>query len=183
MNDQLKEQLSAFMDGEADDLRVIESLRQHDESRSTWASFHLIRDVLSQHYVADAYGLADRVAQALKDEPTVLAPKPWFKLKPKKVLRHASGAAIAATIAVAAILVVRQSPEVPQDIPHFALGPVTTQPVRLTTAAVNKLSSYIVSHNEYSASTRFKGMLPYTRIVSYTPGQGDAQPSLADDKK
>lgn len=181
MNDQLKEKLSAFMDGEGDDLRVIDGLRQHDEARSSWMSYHLIRDVMSQHYVSGSHVLAGRVAAALQHEPTVLAPKRWYK--PKKLLRHASGAAIAATIAAVAILVVRQSPEVPQDIPNFAVGPITTQPVRLTTAAENKLNGYIVSHNEYSASTRFKGMLPYTRIVSYTQGQGYAQPSIADVKK
>lgn len=181
MNDQLKEKLSAFMDGEADDLRVIDGLCQSGEAHSSWMSYHLVRDVMSQHYVAGAHELAGRVAAALKDEPTVLAPKRWYQ--PKKLLRHASGAAIAATIAAVAILVVRQSPEIPQDIPHFAVGPITTQPVRLTTAAENKLNGYIVSHNEYSASTRFKGMLPYTRIVSYTQGQGYAQPSIANVKK
>ena len=103
--------------------------------------------------------------------------------KPKQILRHASGMAIAATIATVAILVVRQSPEIPQDMPNFAVGPITQQPVRLTTAAENKLNSYIVSHNEYSASSRIKGMLPYTRIVSYTQGQGFAQPSIANVKK
>jgi sigma-E factor negative regulatory protein RseA len=181
MNDQIKEKLSAFMDNEDNDQRVIDSLRQHEELRSTWATYHLIRDVMTQHYVAGAQELAGRVAAALQHEPTVLAPKRWYK--PAKLLRHASGMAIAATIATVAILVVRQTPEVPQDMPRFAVGPITQQPVRLTTAAENKLNSYIVSHNEYSASSRIKGMLPYTRIVSYTQGQGFAQPSIANVKK
>jgi len=181
MNDQLKEMLSAFMDGEADEPRAIDSLRSNEEARSSWTSYHLIRDVMTQHYVAGACGLSGRVAAALQNEPTVLSPKRWFKQK--KVMRQASGAAIAATIAVVAILVVRQSPQVPQDMPNFAVGPITQQPVRLTTAAENKLSGYIVSHNEYSASTRIKGMLPYTRIVSYAPPQGYAQPAVADVKK
>jgi sigma-E factor negative regulatory protein RseA len=181
MNDQLKETLSAFMDGEADGTRVIDNLRQHDEARSAWASYHLIRDVITQHYVAGSQQIADRVAAALQEEPTVLAPKRWFKQN--KLLRHASGAAIAATIATVAILVVRQSPEIPLDMPNFAVAPITQQPVRLTAAAESKLSGYIVSHNEYSASTRFKGMLPYTRIVSYTEAQGLAQPAIANAKK
>lgn len=181
MSDQNKERLSAFMDGEAADASVIESLRQHDDTRSTWASYHLIRDVMTQHYVPGAQDLAGRVSAALQNEPTVLAPKRWYK--PKQLLRHASGAAIAATIATVAILVVRQSPELPQDTPNFAVGPITQQPVRLTAAVENKLSGYIVSHNEYSASTRMKGMLPYTRIVSYTQGQGFAQPALVNVEK
>lgn len=181
MNDHIKEKLSAFMDNEDIDQTVIDSLHKHDELRSAWASYHLIRDVMSQHYVVGADALAGRVAAALQNEPTVLAPKRWYK--PKQILRHASGMAIAATIATVAILVVRQSPEIPQDMPNFAVGPITQQPVRLTTAAENKLNSYIVSHNEYSASSRIKGMLPYTRIVSYTQGQGFAQPSIANVKK
>ena len=181
MNDKIKEKLSAFMDNEDIDQHVIDSLRQHDEVRSTWANYHLIRDVMSQHYVVGAQELAGRVAAALQNEPTVLAPKRWFK--PQQLLRHASGMAIAATIATVAILVVRQSPEIPQDMPNFAVGPITQQPVRLTTAAENKLNGYIVSHNEYSASTRIKGMLPYTRIVSYTQGQGLAKTAIDDAKK
>ena len=181
MNDQIKEKLSAFMDGEADDQRVIDSLRQHDEARSTWATYHLIRDVMTQHYVPGSHALAGRVAAALQNEPTILAPKRWFK--PKQLMRHASGVAIAATIASVAILVVHQSPETPQDIPNFAVGPITQQPVRLTAAAENKLSGYIVSHNEYSASSRIKGMLPYTRIIGYTQGQGFAKPAVVNVKK
>ena len=181
MNDQTKELLSAFMDGEVADSRAIESLRQYDDARASWSSYHLIRDVMSQHYVAGAYQVSGRVAAALESEPTVLAPKRWYK--PKKLLRHASGAAIAATIATVAILVVRQSPEIPQDIPQFSVAPIAQQPIRLTAAEENKLNGYIVSHNEYSASTRIKGMLPYTRIVSYSEGQGFAQPSVANAKK
>jgi len=181
MNDQLKEMLSAFMDGENENPRAIDSLRSDHEARACWNSYHIIRDVMTQHYVSGADRLGGRVHAALESEPTVLSPKRWFK--PKRMLRQASGAAIAATIATVAILVVRQSPQIPQDIPNFAVGPITSQPVRLTTAAENKLSGYIVSHNEYSASTRFKGMLPYTRIVSYTQPQGYAQPVVADVKK
>jgi len=181
MNDQLKEMLSAFMDGETENSRAIDSLHSNHEARACWNSYHIIRDVMTQHYVSGADSLGSRVHAALENEPTVLSPKRWFK--PKKVMRQASGAAIAATIAAVAILVVRQSPQIPQDTPNFAVGPITAQPVRLTTAAENKLSGYIVSHNEYSASTRIKGMLPYTRIVSYTQPQGYAQPAIADVKK
>jgi len=181
MNDHINETLSAYMDGEVGDERVIERLRQHAEARSAWASYHLIRDVMTQHYVSGAQTVASRVSAALQDEPTVLAPKRWFK--PRKVLRHGSGAAIAATIAAVAILVVRQSPEVPQDVPQFAMAPANQQMVHLTAAAENKLSGYIVSHNEYSASSRIKGMLPYSRIVSYEPAQGLAQPAITNANK
>jgi len=181
MNDQINETLSAFMDGEVGDERMIERLRQNDEARSAWASYHLIRDIMTQHYVAGSQTVAARVSAALQDEPTVLAPKRWFK--PKKVMRHASGAAIAATIAAVAILVVRQSPEIPQDVPQIAMTPVNQQMVHLTAADENKLSSYIVSHNAYSASSRIKGMLPYTRIVSYEPSQGMAQPAITNANK
>lgn len=181
MNDQSKERLSAFMDGVADDQSVVESLSSLDDARTTWNNYHLIRDVLTQHYVPGSQGIAAKVSAAIKDEPTILSPQRL--VKSKKLLRHASGMAIAATIATVAILVVRQSPEVPQDMPTFAVGPITQQPVRLTAADENKLSGYIVSHNEYSASTRMKGMLPYTRIVSYTQGQGYAQPALVNAQK
>jgi len=179
MNEQIKERLSAFMDGELHDDSVIDQLQADQEAIATWSRYHLIRDVLHQNYVAGTAGLSAQIASALQDEPTILAPR----RAGKKLLKHASGWAIAATIAAVAILVVRQPEPVPDAQSALAIGPITQQPVRLTAAAESKLSSYLVSHNESSASSRMKGMLPYTRIISYTPGQSVPQQAVVNAQK
>lgn len=181
MIEQIKEQLSAFMDGELDDKNLVDRLTRDKETRETWARYHMIRDALHQGYVPNASGLAGRVANALENEPTVLAPKRWYH--PKQLGKQAAGLAIAATVAAVAIIVVKETPQPIQDAPQIAIGPITAEPVRMTAAAERKLSGYIVSHNEFSASTRMQGMLPYTRIVSVTPGQNLARQINIDVKK
>jgi len=181
MNEQMKEQLSAFMDGELDDAQLVQQLETNPEARATWSRYHMIRDALHQDYVTGAQSLADKVARSLEAEPTILAPKRWYA--PKKIARQASGLAIAATIAAVAIIVVRETPAPVNSGPSLAVGPITTKPVRLTADEERKLSGYVVSHTEYSASTRMKGMLPYTRIVSFTPAESLAQRKVVNAKK
>lgn len=178
MSEQIKERLSAFMDGELHDSSFVDQLESDHEVIATWTRYHLIRDVMHRNYMADASVLSQRVASVLRDEPTVLAPR-----QGKKLLKQASGWAIAATIAAVAILVVRQPEPLPDAQPSLAVGPITQQPVRLTAAAESKLSSYLVSHNESSASSRMKGMLPYTRIISYTPGHSVPQQAVVNAQK
>ena len=179
MNEQTKERLSAFMDGELRDNSVIEQLHTDQDTLATWSRYHLIRDVMHQNYVAGTASLSQRVASALENEPTSLAPR-----RPaNKLVKQASGWAIAATIAAVAILVVRQPEPTPDAQSSLAIGPITQQPVRLTAAAESKLSSYLVSHNETSASSRMKGMLPYTRIVTFAPGHSVPQQAVVNAQK
>ena len=79
--------------------------------------------------------------------------------------------AMAATVAAVAVIIVRDVPQTVTSVEQVAVAPITRQPIRLTAAVEKKLNGYLVSHNEFSASTRMKGMLPYTRIVSQAPGQ------------
>lgn len=181
MNEQLKEQLSAFMDGELDDAILVSRLEKDAEARATWLRYHMIRDALHRDRVPGAEVLADRVAAALKTEPVVLAPRRRFTAK--QIGRQVAGLAMAATIAAVAIIVMRETPTPLQDASQLAVGPITDKPVRMTADAERKLSGYIVTHNEFSASTQMKGMLPYTRIVSFTPAQSIDQRNSAHAEK
>ena len=170
MNEQMKENLSAFMDGESKDSTVIDAISRDDDARATWSRYHLIRDVLHKRHHAKALGLSERVSAALSNEAVLIAPKQWKQ--PRFFMKQVAGLALAATVAAVAILVVQNSPTdiQPQD-QVAAIAPITKQPIRQTAAIERKLSGYLVSHNEFSASTRMKGVLPYSRIVSPTPGQ------------
>ena len=185
MNERQSEKLSAVSDGEAvyDDV-MSKLVASNTDFQEQWNHTHLIRDVMHGHKVSrDALKLSQRVLQALENEPTVLAPKKGFASG--QIMKQAGGFAIAATIAVVAVLTVQQrglSPE-GQPVTVASMPQATSQSVsgniqtvakkgklpRVSTAVERKLSSYIVNHNEYSATSNMQGMLPYVRIVGYVP--------------
>lgn len=170
MNDELKERLSAFMDGESGQADVVDAMTRNEDLRDTWGRYHMIRDVMQQRYTRGAGDIANRVSIALADEAIVIAPKRWFQ--PRHMMKQVAGLAVAATVAAVAILFVQNpTTSVIQNDQIATVTPITDLPVRQTTAVERKLSGYLVSHNEVSASTRMKGVLPYTRIVSQVPGQ------------
>ena len=86
-------------------------------------------------------------------------------------MKQTAGIALAATVAAVAILVVGNFSATTNTQTTVAVGPITDKPVRMTSAVQRKLNGYLVSHTEYSASSQMKGMLPYTRIASFAPGQ------------
>src|SRR5450759_381145 len=70
-----REQISALMDGEIDEARAQALCAQlkSEESSECWAAYHLIGDALRNECLAQQ-GFAQRFAERLAAEPTVLAP-------------------------------------------------------------------------------------------------------------
>lgn len=169
MTDEKKEQLSAFIDNEAYDSSIIEQTEQDAEISATMTRYSLISDVLHNRYSAGSHELASRVHDSLNNEATLIAPKQWVKTP--KIMKQAAGLAMAATVAAVAILVVGDFSPANRPETTVVIGPVTDKPIRMTSEVQRKLNGYLVSHTEYSASSRMKGMLPYTRIASFAPGQ------------
>lgn len=185
MDERQAEKLSAIIDGEShyDDV-ISKAVNSNPILQEGWRNAHLIRDVIQGHAVShDALSLGQRVSEALEGEPAILAPKKRYN--PKAIMKQASGFAIAATIAIVAVLTVQQRALLTEDnVQTVASLPVTNSqpsasnlyPVankdempRVSMAVERKLSSYIVNHNEYSATSNMQGMLPYVRIVGYVP--------------
>jgi len=181
MNDNLNEKISSFMDGENSDLSVVETLSSDKEAQAAWASYHLISDVLKNRYTKDIGKVTTGVSAALANEATLITPKQWFSKK--NIVKQAVGLGMAATVAAVAVLVVSELPQTVNTPDKIAIAPITTKPVSVTTEVEKKLNGYLVSHNEFSASTRMKGVLPYTRIVSHAPGQLVSQPAGAELEK
>lgn len=182
MNNEMKERLSAFIDGEVHNNDIVDKLEHDKEMRATMARYSLIGDVLNNRYASGSHELAAKVHDALDAEATLIAPRQWMQ-KPR-LMKQAAGLAMAATVAAVAILVVGNfSPTtatgVSVAISPVAVGPITDKPIRMTSAVQRKLNGYLISHTEYSASDQMKGMLPYTRIASFTAGQRSVSPSAA----
>lgn len=182
------EQISALMDGELDEARAQALCAQlkSEESCECWAAYHLIGDALRNECLAQQ-GFAERFAERLAAEPTVLAPGH------KALAQGRSGfgwqAAVrsrpwhyglAAAASMAAVGVVGWF-----AMQEFNLGPGLSElasaraaRTALSTAADSNpiaqanrkaqnlgINPYLMVHQEYSPTTAMQGVRPYVRTV------------------
>jgi sigma-E factor negative regulatory protein RseA len=186
MSDKLKEQLSAFIDGElaaAEQRLLLAQLGRDPELKRSCQTFHLIgaalRDQLPECMDAQ---LAERVSQAIEKEAAMTPGTPRRDWNWHGFLKPAAGFAIAASVAVIAVLGVRQlQPDAAAPAPVVATAPLSGPErgyVRVdsgdwdsrSTRTADYLNRYLVSHNEYAASSGMRGVLPYVRIVASDSG-------------
>lgn len=179
MSEQIREQISALVDGElagAEQRLLLERLTRDPALRAHWANYQLISDSLRQSLapLTDP-GLAERVMAAVEAEPAQRAARPsrWLD-----VLKPVAGLAVAASVAVVAVLTL-QAPEVappgaagtqvaataPAPADYARLAPPS--PVVPVAQSPDRLNEYLVNHSEYAASGGMPGMLPHVRIVGY----------------
>jgi sigma-E factor negative regulatory protein RseA len=108
MNEQIREQLSALMDGELgrDQARfLLRRITPGDASSACWERYHLARQVLRRQQAAlPSIGFAESVMVRLEAEPSQRRiPTPW--------LRWSAGGAVAASVAMAALVLTRPALE------------------------------------------------------------------------
>lgn len=122
MSDDIKEQLSALMDGELgrDERAFLMRRIEHDaELRALWTRMHLVRDVLTHRPGGAGLNLADRVMQSIADEahsaPAASAGRAW---------RPWLGAAIAASVALMAVFAIAPNGAVEVSSPLAETAPV-----------------------------------------------------------
>jgi hypothetical protein len=112
MTDRIKEQLSAFLDGELPDPEsalLLKRLERDDDLRGALSRYSLIGAVLrSDGDVPAARQVAARVSAAIANEPLRAAALVHSPAR-ETVLRAMAGLAVAATVAFAAVLVVQQA--------------------------------------------------------------------------
>jgi len=187
-NESKLEAISALVDGEPAAGRIdpIAELAQSETSRRAWGRYHLIADCMRGQLprrIDPAF--ADRVATALGDEPTVLAPA---AAQPRSWLRPLAGLAVAASVAAVAIIAVRadrnalESTGVAQVASaefaqpgaqgqvRLAAGNAAGGPARARTTPGRmnaRLNRYLVNYNEYRNNAAVQGMIPYVRIVAH----------------
>jgi sigma-E factor negative regulatory protein RseA len=166
------ERISAFMDGEsgqAETQQVILRLRQGDDYYETWATFHLIGDMMrGDSTVRDDF--MARFHARMEQEATQLAPRVTWRKTANYAL---SAAASVCAIAVVLTLALTDNPLRPQARIAVApeSAPVTVaiaEPKSRPAAAANqgKVNEYLMAHQEFSPSTAFQGLAPYVRTVS-----------------
>jgi len=116
MTDDIKQQLSALIDGELDPAAgrfLLRRLQREPELSAQWERWHLARDCLQRQRVTPLReDFAARIAAALADEA-----RPASRGATSGVLRWAGGFAVAASVAIAALLAVPSPSLAPAGAP------------------------------------------------------------------
>ena len=183
MSEQIREQLSALLDGELpaqEQSLLLARLARDPDLRARWSNYQLIGDGLRKGLPAQVdLDFADRVMRAIDDLPAQPAGKSSAVLR---VLKPLVGLAVAASVAVVAVLAVQQSRTLTPGTAQVAINQPAqpeayarvqgtrwqTQPGNVQAPQVDtRLNEYLVNHSEYATSGGMPGMLPYVRVVGY----------------
>lgn len=169
MTDTVKEQLSAFLDGElpeAETTLLLKRLDRDDDLKGTLSRYSLIGAVMrSEGDVPAARHVAARVSAALADEPSFGAPAG------RRWIRPAAGLAVAASVALATVLLLPQWMGSAQDdgaAMTAAVGPLAgpaaeVVPVVLAGAA----DEPVVTYTTPPAPAEPAGALPSAQLAAY----------------
>jgi sigma-E factor negative regulatory protein RseA len=144
MNQQIHEQLSVLMDGELEREQTRFLLRRVEidaELPARWARYHVVRQVLRRQDVVLAPGFAAAVMASLDHEPIVRSGRAtaW--------LRWGAGGAIAASVAVAALMVTR--PVAVDGVPQQRMAAVRTD--QTITAPAATVAAVPAPRNDFRA--------------------------------
>jgi len=133
MTDRIKEQLSAFLDGELpepESALLLKRLERDDELRGALSRYSLIGAVLrSDGDVPAARQVAARVSAAIAREPVRPAGLAWIPGR-AALTRGAAGIAVAAAVAFGAVLLVQQVPVGDAEAPVAVMALAEAPPVQ-----------------------------------------------------
>ncbi|MGB5209799.1 MAG: sigma-E factor negative regulatory protein [Gammaproteobacteria bacterium] len=182
MSERTEELLSVWLDDELDENEselVVRRLARHQELRQTVARYCLIGDAVRGELVTPrALELGHRISAVLEQEPAVRSETPARVAGWRRPL---AGAAVAASVAVAAVLGLRSTDfnsavEIAPiaGIDETSPVPGYSVPVPLTrrAGAPDRLSSYYLNHSEYATMLRGQGSL--VRMISVPTADTDA---------
>jgi negative regulator of sigma E activity len=196
MSESVKEQLSAYLDGELADaeLELLARRAARDgELGGALSRYALIGEALKGEPAAASRHLAANVMAALEQEPVVHS-RPALSANLLRRLRPVAGFAVAAGVAAVAVLTVQQGGMAPalvadnqtetapsvmlsvDDEPSYTVPTTTGQPSAFVPAA--RLTNYVVAHSEYSSPlgrrTVLSGVLSEDDLVSADEPAEDA---------
>jgi sigma-E factor negative regulatory protein RseA len=173
------ERVSAMMDGELDEsevTRTVLSLKERDELREAWDTYHLIGETMRGELSRTGTDIRRTVAARLQSEPTVLAPKSKIPQSARRYLWPSMAAA--AAMATVTWMSVRTEPptlgptaqtaNVPFVLPvsASATGALAelVQPASLSAPPLaiqfpaRRIDAYLQAHQEFSPSRTITGL-------------------------
>ncbi|MFM9912104.1 MAG: sigma-E factor negative regulatory protein [Methylophilaceae bacterium] len=160
--DDMKQQLSAMMDGEIDldaNPHLLLAAMHSDEIANSWAEYHLIGDAL--RHEAMQVNVTARVMQQLASEPVVLAPRSRIKiiLQP----RYAAAASVVAVTLVGWMALHGDSASTQASVAqNMAKEP--------TTLNAEAFDHYLMAHAEFAPNNGLQRSRD-VQLIAYTdPG-------------
>ncbi|MBE7521453.1 MAG: sigma-E factor negative regulatory protein [Burkholderiales bacterium] len=165
----MNEDISRLMDGELDDDavdRVLGAMRSSGAA-AAWTCYHAIGDALRGECTV-APRVSRRVAIALAQEPTVLAPR-------RRAERPAAWAwAAAATVAAVAVVgwTAVSITDAPNQAVAFARDAAGMRSEALRPQVIP--AEYLTAHSDFSPSTPIQGIAPIQR-ADFVPVQAPAR--------
>jgi sigma-E factor negative regulatory protein RseA len=181
MTDQIREQISALLDGElaqGETSLLVRRMERDAELRRVFSSYALAGESLrSPGSVLASRGFAARVTEALNEDDTVAAPVPAraARLAPRW-RRPLAGAAVAAGAALAAVLLVRPEPGRDQFASGGAGAPAAPAAMAMlpaggaspTPAENQRMAGYLVAHGQYA--TPMGRRVAWSNALATDPG-------------
>lgn len=152
----MNEQISEFMDGEADDAQRLAAILQHSDAQREWHAYHLIGDELRGASSVSG-DFMQRFSARLAEEPTVLAPNRLARPRPRTFVLSAAASVAAVGFVVWAVM---QS-----GSENTASGMLAANAPQAELASAN-VSPYLLAHQEYSPSVAMQRPSTYVRTVS-----------------
>jgi sigma-E factor negative regulatory protein RseA len=164
----MTQELSSLMDGELgtdEAQRAIGACCASEDLKQTWHLYHAIGDAMRGHSPR-RLGQPAQVFEAIRQEPTVLAPKRWAQAKVARVVMAA--AASVATVGVVGWLGSQGGSGVPAGTPIVAKNPSPVQPVAATApvvpptaapaAATEDVSAYLAAHRQVPSPDLYRNI-------------------------
>lgn len=166
MNDGIREQLSAFVDGELPENEaelLLRRVSQDIELRRDVAEYLAIgRLIRSEPGLAGTDRLHERVAAAIDDKQAD-AGEIVETANASRAIRPLAGVAIAATVALVAIFALQQTPGI-DELPADSPVAVAKDVVPSVDAQQERQRQYFLNHNELSSQLGANGMV--SRVVT-----------------
>ncbi len=146
MSEKFRENMSALVDGELESRSVsqtIDTLLESDQFKLHWSRYHMVRDVLRHKAYPDAGAeLCERVRSCLADEPLHLPERRRLTQRWRATLKPVAGFALAASVAVVAVLAVRDQGALPGQPQRIAApAPPLTTPSPLLAESTSRTMS------------------------------------------
>jgi sigma-E factor negative regulatory protein RseA len=165
MSEQIREQVSAFLDGElpsSETELLLKRLTRDSELRESFGRYALIGECVRGGQERLSRGFAERVNRAIDGEPAVTVAQPARSTS--RWWRPLGGAAVAASVAVVAVIALQQR----ATVPGHGIAPITAQNIVTMQADGGSLkskepASYTVPPSVSEAPTA----LPAARLTNY----------------
>jgi negative regulator of sigma E activity len=143
--------ISAGFDGELDDQELLTMLDRHqsDINASCWQTWQLIGDTLRQSPSTHPSQLAQRVAEQLKHEPTILAPKPLRAMHTRHMMSLAASVSVVALVSWSALHLALISSHTTQ---LASSAPASSHAIQIAQIDPARLASFVAAHRDFALS-------------------------------